>query len=113
MNTKEWYRAHLRWAVMVDGKEGLRCWEECIYMFLSSDHGTAFQQALKIGRREESTHMEGRRGVEKRFAEVVQLDGCGIDAKEITVYWGTQKPDKPLPFDHVFSQEGVTPLSVF
>ncbi len=78
MNTEEWYRAHLRWAVMVEGKEGLRCWEESIYMFLSANHDTAFQHALKIGRREESTHMEGRRGVEKRFAEVVQLDGCGI-----------------------------------
>jgi hypothetical protein len=113
MNTKEWYRAHLRWAVMVDGKEGLRCWEECIYMLLSSDHATAFQQALKIGRREESTHMEGRRWVEKRFVEVLQLEGCGIDTKEITVHWETQKPDKPLPFSHVFRPEGATPLSVF
>jgi hypothetical protein len=51
MNTKEWYRAHLRWAVMVDA--------------------TAFQQALKIGRREESTRMEGRRWVEKRTRYVV------------------------------------------
>jgi hypothetical protein len=76
--------SHLRWAVMVDGKEGLRCWEDCIYMLLSSDHATAFQQALKIGRREESIRMEGRRWVEKRFVEVLQLEGCGIDAKEIT-----------------------------
>jgi hypothetical protein len=113
VNRKEWYRAHLRWAVMVDGKEGLRCWEESIYMFLSSDHTTAFQQALKIGRREESTHREERRWVEKRFAEVVQLDGCGIDAKEITVHWGTQKPDMSLPFSHVFSPETTTPFSVF
>ena len=22
MTTKQWYRAHLRWAVMVEGKEG-------------------------------------------------------------------------------------------
>src|SRR5258708_25049322 len=102
MNTKEWYRAHLRWAVMVEGKEGLRCWEESIYMFLSADRNTAFQHALKIGRREESTHMEGRRGVEKRFAEVVQLDGCGIDVKEIVVHWRAQGPNKPLSFHHVF-----------
>src|ERR1700730_13942036 len=58
MNTKEWFRAHLRWGVMVEGKEGLRCWQESIYMFLSEDHTTAFQHALKIGRREESTHTE-------------------------------------------------------
>jgi hypothetical protein len=24
MTTKQWYRAHLRWAVMTEGKEGLR-----------------------------------------------------------------------------------------
>jgi len=113
MNTKEWYRAHLRWAVMVEGKEGLRYWQESIYMFLSSNHNTAFQQALKIGRREESTHMEGRRGVEKRFAEVVQLDGLGIDLKETQVYWGTQKAEKALPFPHVFKPEEAIPFSVF
>ena len=113
MNTKEWYRAHLRWAVMVEGKEGLRCWEQSIYMFLSADHTTAFQHALQIGRREESSHTEGRRWVEKRFAEVMQLDGCGIDLKEINVHWGAQKPEKPLPFDHVFKPEETTPFSVF
>jgi hypothetical protein len=113
MNTKEWFRAHLRWAVMVEGKEGLRCWEESIYMFLSADHTTAFQHALKIGRREESTHMEGRRGVEKRFAEVVQLDGLGIDLQETQVYRGTQKSKKPLPFHHVFKPEETAPFSVF
>lgn len=113
MTTKEWYRAHLRWAVMVEGKEGLRCWEESIYMILSADHTTAFQQALQIGRREESCHTEGRRWVEKRFAEVVQLDGCGIDLKEIEVHAGTQKPDKSLPFDHSFGPEEIQPFSVF
>jgi hypothetical protein len=113
MNTKEWYRAHLRWAVMVEGKEGLRCWEQSIYMFLSADHTTAFQHALQIGRREESSHTEGRRWVEKRFAEVMQLDGCGIDLKEINVHWGAQKPEKPMPFDHVFKPEETTPFSVF
>ncbi len=113
MNTKEWYRAHLRWAVMVEGKEGLRCWEESIYMFLSANHDSAFQQALKIGRREESTHTEGRRGVEKRFAEVVQLDGLGIDLKETQVHRATQKAEKALPFHHVFKPEEGTPFSVF
>ena len=33
MKTKEWYQAHLRWAVMVEGKEGLRHWEESVYLF--------------------------------------------------------------------------------
>ena len=34
MTTKQWYRAHLRWAVMVEGKEGLRGWKESVYLFL-------------------------------------------------------------------------------
>jgi hypothetical protein len=82
---------------MVEGKEGLRCWEESIYMFLSANHDSAFQHALMIGRREESTHMEGRRGGEKRFAEVVQLDGLGIGLEETQVHWGTKKPEKRCP----------------
>jgi hypothetical protein len=113
MNRKEWFRAHIRWAVMVEGKEGLRCWEESIYLFLSADHTTAFQHALKIGQRGESRHIEGRRWVEKRFAEVVQLDGLGMDLKEIEVYWGAQKPEKPLAFEHVFRPEEASPFSVF
>ena len=56
---------------------------------------------------------EGRRGVEKRFAEVVQLDGLGIDLKETQVYWGTQKAEKALPFHHVFKPEEAIPFSVF
>jgi len=82
-------------------------------MFLSADHTTPFQHALKIGRREESTHMEGRRGVEKRFAEVVQLDGLGIDLQETQVYRGTQKSKKPLPSITSSSRRKPTPFSVF
>jgi hypothetical protein len=57
--------------------------------------------------------MEGRRGVEKRFAEVVQLDGLGIDLKETQVHWGTQKAEKALPFHHAFKPEEAIPFSVF
>jgi hypothetical protein len=35
MNRQQWYYAHLRWAVMVEGKEGLRHWEEAVHIFLS------------------------------------------------------------------------------
>ena len=30
MNGKQWYYAQIRWAVMVEGKEGLRHWEEAV-----------------------------------------------------------------------------------
>ena len=49
MNRRRWYYAHLRWAVMVDGKEGLRQWEEAVHIFLSEDRDTAFHRALEIG----------------------------------------------------------------
>lgn len=32
MSIKQWYRADIQWAVMVDGKEGLREWEESVYL---------------------------------------------------------------------------------
>jgi hypothetical protein len=34
MSRQQWYYAHLRWAVMVEGKEGLRHWEEAVHIFL-------------------------------------------------------------------------------
>jgi len=49
MNRRQWYSAHLRWAVMVEGREGLRQWDEAVHIFLSDDRDTAFQRALEIG----------------------------------------------------------------
>jgi hypothetical protein len=66
MTTKQWYRAHLRWAVMAEGKEGLRGWKESVYIFLSEDHDTAFRRALEIGRGHQDEHQEGRKWVETR-----------------------------------------------
>jgi len=79
MTGKQWYYAQLRWAVMVEGKEGLREWKEAVHIFLSEDEQTAFQQALEIGRLGEDIHTEGRREVETRLAEVVRLDCLGSD----------------------------------
>ena len=73
MTSKQWYYAQLRWAVMVEGKEGLREWKEAVHIFRSEDVQTAFQQALHIGRLGEDVHTEGRREVETRLAEVVRL----------------------------------------
>jgi len=50
MTGKQWYYAQLRWAVMVEGKQGLRAWKEAVHIFLSEDEQSAFQQALEIGR---------------------------------------------------------------
>jgi hypothetical protein len=113
MKTKEWYRAHLRWAVMVEGKEGLRHWEESVYLFLSEDQNTAFRRAVEIGRTREDTHQEGRRWVETRLAEVVTLDRLGNNRTEIEVQLGTKKPSEQLPFEHVFDPEEVTPPPMF
>ena len=42
MNCRQWYYAQIRWAVMVDGKEGLRHWEEAVHIFLSEDREAGF-----------------------------------------------------------------------
>ena len=64
MTSRQWYFAHLRWAEMVEGKQGLRAWKEAVHIFLSEDVQTAFQQALEIGRHGEDVHTEGRREVD-------------------------------------------------
>ena len=74
MNGKQWYYAQIRWAVMVEGKEGLRHWEEAVHIFLSENSETAFQRAIEIGHQAERSHDEGRRWVESRLAEIVRLD---------------------------------------
>ncbi len=116
MKPRVWFQAQIRWAVMVEGKEGLRCWEDSVHLFLSEDFDTAFQHALEIGRREHSCHTEGRRWVEKRLAKVVALDELGTNVTEFQVYLGAKKPKKPtehLAYEHVFDPEGSRPFSVF
>jgi hypothetical protein len=113
MKTKEWYWAHLRWAVMVEGKEGLRHWAESGYLFLSEDQNTAFRRAVEIGRTREDAHQEGRRWVETRLAEVVTLDCLGNNQTEFEVRLGAKKPSEQLPFEHVFDPEEATPPPMF
>ena len=74
MKTKVWFHAQIRWAVLEEGKKGLRSWEESAYIFLSENHETAFQQALDEGRRHENIRKEGRRLVATKLAEIVSLD---------------------------------------
>ena len=113
MNGKQWYYAQIRWAVMVEGKEGLRHWEEAVHIFLSDDHDTAFQRALEIGHQEERTHDEGRRCVDSRLAQIVRLDCLGVNRTEFQVGLGSRKATEHLPFEHMFDPEGAKTESSF
>ena len=113
MMSKQWYYAQLRWAVMVEGKPGLREWKEAVHIFLSEDEQTAFQQALEIGRLGEEIHTEGRGEVETRLAEIVRLDCLGSDRTQFEIRLGSSKPTEHLPFDHVFKPEEHMPESAF
>ena len=48
MKTRQWYRARIRWAEMVEGR-GIRHGEEGLYLFRSEDREAAFRRALEIG----------------------------------------------------------------
>jgi hypothetical protein len=113
MKPREWYRAEIRWAVMEEGKQGLRAWEDAVYFFLSEDQDAAFQHALEIGWRERDGREEGRRWVEKRLARIVSLDCLGANQTEFEVHLGSRRATERLPFEHEFDPAGATPLSVF
>jgi hypothetical protein len=113
MNSREWYYAHIRCAVMVEGKEGLRQWEDAVHIFLSEDRTTAFQRALEIGHQAEPSHDEGRRCVETRLAQIVTLECLGTNRTEFQVGLGSSKAKERLPFEHVFYPEQNEPASVF
>lgn len=108
-----WYYARLRWAVMVEGAEGLRRWEEAVHIFQSGDRAPAWEKALEIGRRRQAGHEEGRRWVETRLAEVVMLECLGPDRQEFEVELASQKPATRLPFEHVFHPERTVPAPIF
>jgi hypothetical protein len=113
MNNRQWYYAHLRWAVMVEGKEGLRKWEDAVHIFLCEDRATAFQRALEIGHQAESGHDEGRRYVESRLAQVVMLECLGANPTEFQINLGSNKAKEQLPFEHVFYPERSEPPPTF
>lgn len=81
MSERQWYRAEIEWAVMVEGKQGLRGWEESVYFFQCPDREAAFQKALEIGRRDRHLHghEEGRLWVETRLARVAVLEELGAN----------------------------------
>ena len=113
MKSQRWYYAQLRWAVMVEGKEGLRHWEEAVHIFLSEDRETAFRRALEIGHQAEHSHDEGRVWVESRLAQVVRLDCLGAHQTEFQVGLGSSEAQEHLPFEHMFDPEGAEPEEPF
>ena len=91
MKTRQWYRARIRWAEMVEGR-GIRHWEEGLYLFRSEDREAAFRRALEIGEGGQSGGEEdGRqpRWVETRLAEVATLDclGSELEDEPLEVHW--------------------------
>ena len=109
---REWYRAEIRWAEMEEGERGLRAWEEATYFFQSDSREAAFQQALKIGRRDRDLqgHDEGPAWVEMRLAQIVRLDCLGANPAEFEVALGKKPAAQRLPFEHVFDPEGAQPF---
>lgn len=113
---KLWYRARIRWAEMVAG-EGLRHWEEGMYLFRSADREAAFRRALGIGEGGQSGGEEERRGrtrwVETRLAEVVAVDCLGPELKEEDepweVHWMRLPATEKIPFDHQFEPARQVP----
>lgn len=115
MSERQWYQAEIQWAVMVEGKQGLREWEESVYLFQAADRDAAFQKALEIGRRDRHLHGhdEGRLWVETRLARIVVLEELGANPTEIEIYRGVRRATERLPFEHEFDPEGTVPMSVF
>ncbi|HWR49958.1 MAG TPA: DUF4288 domain-containing protein [Bryobacteraceae bacterium] len=114
MRARRWYQAEIQWAVMVEGKQGLRAWEESVYFFQSEDRDAAFQKALEIGRRDRHLHgHQEDRLVETRLARIVSLAELGPDRTEFEVYLGSRRAAEHLPFKHEFDPAGTAPMDVF
>ena len=104
-----WYYARVRWAVMVEGR-GLRQWKESMIVFRAVDRKAAFERALEVGRKGQQFE-ENRRGwVEKRLAEIVEMDDL-MDGEEIEL--GAKKADQAISFEHQFEPERSKPRTAF
>jgi hypothetical protein len=114
MKVRQWYRARIRWAEMVE-RHGLRHWEEGLYLFRSEDRDAAFHRALEIGEGGQSGGEEetgrGRRWVETRLVEVVTLDCMGDELEEepLEVHWIRLPATERIGFDHKFEPAKKAP----
>ena len=113
MSLQNWYYAQVRWGIMVEGKEGLRAWQEQVHIFPSENRATAFQHALRIGHEQEALHKEGRRLIAKRLAQIVVLENLGADPGSFQIDLGMKKRPGYLPYEHVFNPEGTEPECFF
>jgi hypothetical protein len=107
---KQWYQAEIRWAVMEEGKQGLREWQDAVYFFMSESQDAAFHNALEIGYRECDGHVENGTWVETRLAEIASLHCMGTSPTEFKVRLGFCPATERLAFEHVFDPEGAVPL---
>lgn len=107
MNARQWYRARIRWAEMVEGR-GLRHWQEGLYLFRSLDEDAAFERALEIGEGGQGGGEEecgrGTRWVETRLVEIVTLDCLGdeLDDGPLEVHWIRLRATERIGFGHRF-----------
>jgi hypothetical protein len=114
MKARQWYRARIRWAEMVEGR-GIRHWEEGLYLFRSEDRKAAFRRALEIGEGGQSGGEEEsrrrRRWVETRLAEVETLDCLGPELEEepLEVYWLRLSATERIAFGHKFEPANKVP----
>jgi hypothetical protein len=107
MKARQWYRARIRWAEMVEG-HGIRNWEEGLYLYRSENREAAFVRALEIGEggqgggEEEGRHRT--RWTETRLAEVVTLDCLGeeLEDEPLEVYWMRLPATERIAFHHKF-----------
>jgi hypothetical protein len=114
-NTREWFQARLRWAVMEEGY-GLIRWREAEHIFLSNDRQTAFQEALRIGRSEEYALFPDERNdvtMDCRFAEVVTLEELGTGRTAFHVELGERQATERIEFDYRFDPEMRVPDPAF
>src|SRR5882724_8465754 len=113
MKTRQWYRARIRWAEMVEGG-GMRHREEGLYLFRSEDRDAAFRRALEIGEGCQSGGEEdGRRPrwVETRLAEVATLDclGSELEDEPLEVHWKRLPAREKITFDRKFEPARKVP----
>ncbi len=107
--TKRWYCARMRWAVMEEEK-GLREWQEAAIGFQADNDPDAFERALQFGRENEPSHQEGRLWVDKRLAEIIELDVL-FDRQQFEF---VRKPaDRQIAFNHLFEPEKLEPRAAF
>jgi hypothetical protein len=120
MKKRQWYRARIQWAEMVEGR-GIRSWQEGLYLFRSENREAAFQRALEIGEGgqsgEEEQTRRGTRWVETRLTAVLTLDCLGPELSEheepLEVHWIRLPAKQKLAFDHRFEPDKKLPISLW